>query len=196
VIPWIEPDPADLDEWLERTGHCVAGRGWQAVGVRKRLGEGARLSGICGEVGRAFYWRKQDLDGGQLSASSVVERLRLPAHPRLGLAAEKWLGSLPVTEAPLVLDLLYLEQRLGCWAAPKAYGQPGGGRAPLNDNQLFEWMLSLPCDYRFEQRLVPAVIERLWPDLLSFPFNQEIGVRRLATNLRKRAGQVVARLTR
>jgi hypothetical protein len=150
---------------------------------------------MCGEVGRAFYWRKEDLDGGQVSASSVVERLRLPAHPRLCLEAERWLGSLPVTEAPQVLDLLYIEQRLGCWAAPKAYGQPGSGRAPLNDNQLFEWMLTLPYDYRFQQKLAPAVIERLWPDLLAFPFNQEFGVRRFATNLRKRAGQVVARLT-
>jgi hypothetical protein len=188
VIACSPPDPADLDEWQERTGHCVGGRVQQGLGARQRLAEGPRISGMCGEVGRAYYWRRQDLDGGKLSAASLVERLGLPAHPQICLAAEEWLGSLPVSAAPPVLDLLYIEQRLGCWASPKRYGQRRPAMPPMSDDQLFEAMLSLPCDYRFEQRLVPDVIERLWPELLAYPFNEELGIRRLATSLRKRGG--------
>ena len=140
-----------------------------------------------GEVGRCFYWRRQDLNGAKLSAPELIRRLRLPPHPRLIGKAEEWLASLPASEAPHVLDLLYIEQRLGCWAAPQGYGQRTTGMAPLADQQLFELMLSLPWDYRFEQKLAVDLIARLWPELLAYPFNQEFGFRRVLKTFRDRA---------
>jgi hypothetical protein len=190
ILPWIVPDTTDLRDWQVQTGHCVAGRVWQAASTHKQLGDGVRLSGMGGEVGRCFYWRRQDLDGAKLSALEVIHRLRLPPHPRLIRDAEEWLAVLPVSEAPHVLDLLYIEQRLGCWAGPQGYGHRTSAMAPLTDHQLFELMLSLPLYYRFEQRLAVDVIARLWPELLAYPFNQEFGFRRVFRRFRERARSV------
>jgi hypothetical protein len=59
--------------------------------------------------------------------------------------------------------------------------------APLADQQLFESMLRLPWDYRFEQNLAVDLIGRLWPELLAYPFNQEFGFRRAFRTWRDRA---------
>ena len=124
VVPWVEPSPRDLEEWLERTGGCVGGAIRRLASTAKQLSvTGVRASGLCGEVGRAFYWRAGDFDDGRaLSPEEIISRLNLPANGRLQTEAGRWLATLPATERPDVLDLLYVEQRLGCWAGPQQYG--------------------------------------------------------------------------
>jgi hypothetical protein len=187
VLPWIAPGETDLQDWQVRTGHCVAGRVWQLVSTQSQLGDGIRLSGIGGEVGRCFYWRRQDLNGAKLSGEELIRRLRLPLHPHLISLSESWLASLPANEAPDVLDLLYIERRLGCWAGPQGYGHRTSARCPFVDQRVFELMLSLPWAYRFEQKLAVDLISRLWPELLAYPFNQEFGLRRVLKSVGKRA---------
>jgi hypothetical protein len=187
VVPWVDPSPRDLEEWQERTGGCVGGRVWRLASTRKQLtGPGVRASGLCGEVGRGFYWRAEDFDGLAFSPEELISRLGLPANGRLHGEAEQWLAGLPVTERPDVLDLLYVEQRLGCWAGPQQYGDEGNVKSapPLCDRRLFNLMLSLSCEYRFAQRLSSDLIATLWPELLTIPFNQEIGLRRTVATLR------------
>jgi hypothetical protein len=175
IVEWVEPTPSDLETWQERTGHCVGGRVWRLVTTQRRLEKGLRLSGMCGEVGRSYLWRPDDLEAGAITAPHLVERLHLPLHPRICAEAEAWLDSLPAKAPPDVLDLLYLEQRLGCWSGPQAYGQEAGSVAPMCDDRVFESMVALPWHYRFDQRLATDVIEHLWPELLAFPFNREPG---------------------
>ena len=175
IVHWAEPTAPDLQQWQERTGHCVAGRVWQLVTTHEQLQPGRRLSGMGGEVGRCFFWRKQDLEATRVGPQQIIERLRLPVHRRLCLEADAWLHSLPVNAPPDVLDLLYIEQRLGCWAGPQAYGNANASMAPLCDQLVFESMLALPWHYRFEQKLAVDFISHLWPDLLSLPFNREVG---------------------
>jgi hypothetical protein len=79
-----------------------------------------------------------------------------------------------------------MEQRLGCWAGPQAYGLETASLAPMCDQQVFESMVGLPWRYRFEQRLAVDVVSHLWPDLLAFPFNRELESS-LLTKLRNRA---------
>jgi hypothetical protein len=100
-----------------------------------------------------------------------------------------------VTERPDVLDLLYVEQQLGCWAGPQQYGgqAPVKSAPPFCDRRLFDLMLSLPCEYRFAQRLAPDLIAKLWPELLMIPFNQDIGLHRAVATLRTWARRHLAR---
>jgi len=187
AVAWVEPSAQDQQEWQERTGRCVGGSAWHLASTLKQLqGSAIRTSGLCGEVGRSYYWRVADLERRSLSPEEVVSRLHLPATTRLHAQAEAWLVKLPLNEVPHVLDLLYMEQRLGCWAGPKQYGQPGiRSVPPLCDRRLFELMLSLPCEYRFAQRLAPDLIAHLWPELLRVPFNRDTGLRRVLGDLTK-----------
>ena len=178
ILPYQTPSQTELDRWLVQTGSCVAGRVWRSVRTLKQLeGDRIYLPGIAAEVGRAFYWRKHDTAEGAISAVEILERLRMPQTPLLLQRAEQWLAELPAKDRFEVLDILYLEQRLGCWAAPLHYGLVNNGfcLSPFVNRRLFEIMLSLPTTYRQNQLLARDLIQQQWSELLDFPFNRYPG---------------------
>jgi hypothetical protein len=101
--------------------------------------------------------------------------------------ASDWLNGLPAADTVQILDLFYFEQRLGCWAGPSMYG-PVGPRFlayGFNSRQIYEKMLSLPLDYRSEERLPIDLIRLKWPALLEFPFNEPLGLLKLERQARR-----------
>jgi hypothetical protein len=131
------------------------------------------LSGLCGEIGRAYYWKEAAI-AGSASPELLVRRLKLPQHNLFIEAAQSWLQTVPLSRLPDILDLMYIEQRLGCWAGPSHYGHAGNVRnVPLSDRRIIEAMLQLPATYRCTGQVAADVIRVLWPDLLSVPFNQD-----------------------
>ena len=180
ILSYQTPSQAELDLWLRQTGNCVAGRVWQSVKTLKQLeSDRIYLPGIAAEVGRAFYWRKQDTAESAISAVEILERLRMPQTPLLQERAEQWLAQLPAKNRFEVLDLLYLEQRLGCWAGSLHYGLVNNGfcLSPFVNRRLLELMLSLPIGYRQQQLLTRDLIQQQWSELLSLPFNRYPGIR-------------------
>ena len=117
-------------------------------------------------------------------------------------AASNWLDQLPTSDLLEKLDLFYIEQRLGCWAGPARYG-PLYDRFlmyPFNSRRPYELMLSLPQDYRREERMPVDLIKLRWPELLEFPFNEPFGwlkfeaqTRRSLTSMRIQIGNAGAR---
>lgn len=171
----------DLEQWLQRTGYCIAGAGPQSLKRRPELdGAKAVLGGFGGEVCRGFYWgRVASLDTA-LDADSLIAALGLPTSPLLRRAADNWLsGTSRNLSTRDVLDLAYIEQRLGCWAAPQQLANPfvHGRFHPLVHPRIFEAMLGIPAEQRGGTELNVAVIERLWPSLLQIPFNPKPRVR-------------------
>ena len=179
--------PRELQDWQLRGGYAGAGRTWKSVRTLEQLDPGlAVLEGLCGEVGRAYYWRRSDFESTRLTPRGVLVRLGFPAHPRLLDAADRWLSAVPARDQFDVLDLLYIEQRLGCWAGPNHVGHVHNPRiVPLSDREIFSSMMSLQPEYRFEQRLGPDVIRSLWPELLGMPFNQAGPLRSVLGSLRE-----------
>ena len=178
VIPWVAASEQELHDWLERTGNCVAGRVWKGAGVDAKLSEGEQiqLTGLAGEVGRAYYWRESDTEGSVLTEHEIVTRLRLPTDPLIVKATQDWWETVPVHDTLLKLDLLYIENRLGCWAGPSMYGsQRRFFLSPFNSRSVFDAMLSLPPDLRRTNFLPQALIEERWPELLLLPFNTPVG---------------------
>ena len=59
VSEWVEASPEEVNEWLFRTGTCVAGMTSRFSSVARRWGrpDAATIVGTGGEVGRSFYWR-------------------------------------------------------------------------------------------------------------------------------------------
>jgi hypothetical protein len=175
VIQFESPAEEARLQWVVRTGHSVAGRTLENVTCLMRL-DAHRfvINGLSGEVGRSFYWKRGDLNVDGLSPEDLLARMRIRSHPHLLQAADDWLQNLPFRERHRILDAAYIEQRVGCWAGPSIYGhlKKRDEISPFASATIFDEMLRLPAQYRFEQRLAPALIERMWPDLMRMPFNQ------------------------
>jgi hypothetical protein len=175
----------ELRTWLYLTGHAVSGAAWKIHKTLMDLDpEGAVLDGIGGEVGRGFYWREGDAPATRIAASDLLNRSGLPVDGAVADDITAWLNGLAGLTAFDVLDLYYLEHRLGGWAAPAYYGNYGGFTcarylSPFNQRAVFRGMLTLPYEYRWTKRLATDVCMNQWPELGELPFNEFTGVRSL-----------------
>ena len=165
----------EMLQWLDITGYALGGEIWK---IHKSL-QGfdrhrAMLPGIAGEVGRAYYWRDGDSAGSALSAETLMKRAGLPANGKILQTTTDWLDGLSEYNAYQILDLFYLEQRLGCWAGPQHYGNTTSvfELSPFNHRRIFTAMMQLPYQYRLEQQLANDVCRQKWPALLKYPVNQ------------------------
>jgi hypothetical protein len=199
----IEPaTPAQQAEWLARVGHSVSGDIAHMHPTLRRLDPGrALLPGMAGEVGRAFYWRAGDTATTLLRPEALVARCHLPANERIVAGATAWLGELAGHSTFTILDLLYIEQRLGCWGGPQQYGGEPWSAAqlfPLAQRAIFAAILALPPEYRAGERLPADICWLAWPELLELPFNQFSGwqryPRRVAKSLYITGKTMLARL--
>lgn len=197
ITPWVPASQQELADWLERTGTSLAGRVWKSAGVDARLSDDDKISltGLAGEVGRAYYWHESDSEESALSPEEILRRIGLPADPLIVNRLKAWWDSVPVDGTLAKLDLLYIEQRLGCWAGPSLYGsQRRFGLSPFNSRRIFEAMLSLPTDLRRNDFLPHALIQQKWPELLDLPFNTPVGWGRHLWPLRVRAWFVMQKI--
>lgn len=182
IRPYIPASQEDIRLWQMRTGECISDiashlsrtlANWPANQVE--------LTGTGGEVSRAFYWNRKDMEEPPPDPDEILRRLEMPRGKRIRLAVEEWLSSLPPADAVRVWDLIYIEQRLGCWAGPEGYGSPQRtpAMAPFNNRRVFEAMLSLPNRYRLNGRLSRDFIAEGWPELNEHPFNRAVGLDQL-----------------
>jgi hypothetical protein len=136
------------------------------------------LSGHCSEMARCYYHpkpEKRKIDAGLLADLTTMDRV-----PFVLNAFAKWLaGAQPASEASGIelLDLFYLEQRVGRWAA--------NGQAqwdivherftPFNCRPLLETLLSVDADHRKPPAyaLYRRVISLLSSDALREPINPD-----------------------
>ncbi|MEM9770834.1 MAG: hypothetical protein AAF889_04400 [Cyanobacteria bacterium P01_D01_bin.73] len=140
---------------------------------------GAWLTGWAGEVGRCYYWRKNDVTRKHLPKWDILKRrMKMATIPGAKEALVQWLSALPDVSAPEMLDLLYLENRLGGWASPHTYGFAPFALAahPFCHREVFDIMMRLPPEYRLRQTLTDDIIRCAWPELGDFPFNEYFGV--------------------
>jgi hypothetical protein len=175
VIPFRPAERYEQSRWLYRSGLAVGElRGMSLATTVEAMGASRYYMPALGsEAGRARFWRRRDHKASRLRARDLLARLDLPAHPRLLAAARRWLGGLTIDDSLQVLDLLHIEQRLGCWAGVTAYGDANGPVRiqPFSNRRIFELMLSLPAEMRRQDAIPQALIRRFWPELLAFPVN-------------------------
>lgn len=179
----IEPATQDqLGEWLYRSGYCVSGQTWKnhQTAVRHLDINRAVLLGLASPVGKASYCRKTDTESTQLTPEEILRRLRLPADGETIKMTRDWFAEISHLNPYLILDLTYIEQRLGCWGGPQLYGQrrmTAPYLLPFCHRKIFELMLKLPYEYRQRQELTIDILRQEWPELLDLPFNSFTGIR-------------------
>ncbi|HEV8083013.1 MAG TPA: hypothetical protein VGP55_07420 [Chitinophagaceae bacterium] len=179
-LPTEKASPDELEQWLKLTGMSVSGSIWKIHKTIKNLDPSrVLLPGMAGEIGRAFYWRPGDSFEKQLSAKNLLKRFDLPLHFQLINAIEDWMSEITFLNTFSLLDLAYVEQRLGCWAAPQHYGNTTSTfeLTMFNTRPIIDSLMRLPSNYRRKQQLATDICEFAWPELLEFPFNEFVGVK-------------------
>jgi hypothetical protein len=189
VVDCEPPGAEEVDAWLWRSGLCVGGaRGWRATRALRRLDpERVELTGAGGEAARASYWR--DLGGDKLPLTEhvVARALSLPPHPEILARARSWLSTLPASRFMHIVDLVYIEQRLGAWGGVIAYGDAVPARLhPFMHRASFAAMLRLPDGYKRSGQFPRDVIASRWPELLIDPFNRIPGWKHYVQRAKRR----------
>ena len=198
----IPPDNSNRFASFARIGEARGGGilTWSSQSKDHERDAHYKLAGMGGETGRAFYWKRWGAPKGRLRPDVLAKRVNAPDLPVVLEACEAWLSGVPSAisdRSADLLDLAYVEQRLGCWAAPGRYmsDTPGGARStsPMLSTFGIESMLRLPEDYRREGMLQRDMVEYAWPELLRIPFNQPQGLLKVH-EIRLRASRKARRL--
>ncbi|WP_108788937.1 hypothetical protein [Erythrobacter sp. Alg231-14] len=174
ILDAIEANPESKKEWLLYAGHAMSGANKDYYPSTQSLAGGVLIGGIGGEVGRGFLWNDGLSADETISIHSIVSRLKLPPTAENLEAVEHWAGSLPDgLDAFQILDLAYLELRLGPWgfAQPRMRVVPRSIHPLLSYNQ-FQRMWSLAPEMRTSNRMMIRLIELSWPELLQIPINR------------------------
>jgi hypothetical protein len=181
VLPFVESNDGDTAKWLYRTSMSVGERrGREAMRTMMQLDPGrAHLPGLVGELARGFYWNLvrglPDPDDRDCLSKALLKVMNAPIDRHTLARMKAWMSGLPASSTWGLLDLFYLEQRLGCWAGLVRYAFVDMVRFvswPLNSRRLTQLMLSLPYEYKAAARLSDDVIYNQWPELADIPYNK------------------------
>ena len=188
IVPFQEATKKELHEWLQITGHSVSGPVWETHKSFYAFDSDRVLfNGHAVAIGHGFFWRHGDYEGRHVIADDIIKRFKYPKHNRIAKEVEKWLVGLSGFNIFNIMDLAYIEQRLGCWAAPQLYGNQISlfEISPFNQRMLFRLTMKLPYEYRQPIRLTNAIIGQLWPELLEMPFNKWLGLKNYGYKTKK-----------
>ena len=177
-LPVQNASEEEMLRWLFITGHSASGNIWKMhKGLQGYDRKRVLLPGMGGEVGRSYYWRDGDREDMPLFAEKLLLRCGLPRQARILRDTELWLAELSGFNAFMILDLFYVEQRLGCWAAPLHYCNTISlfELSPFNHRRIFRSMMRLPYEYRRRKELAYDICRDSWPELLELPFNEFTG---------------------
>ena len=197
-LPLRDPPQQMKDEFQFRTGYC--GHWGRVVDHYDAISaldlRAVWLTGYAGEVGRAFYWGWGEDLKKELSAEELLRRMHLSSSQENVDAMNHWLENLPGQDYFAVLDLLYIEQRLGCWAGPAMYGSAPFAftLTPFNHRGIFLAMMSLPTEYRMQQKLAGDVVRSAWPEAAKLPFQQYTGLKQARNRLSQKLSRLRQRL--
>jgi hypothetical protein len=192
AVPYLAPSAEERNAWLDSTGHCVGGRvSYNFKTVASQTAGRVMCLGLAGEVGRAFY-AAGVTRGTTLTVDVLLQKLGLPLHSSGLRAASRWLGGLPDLDAQQILDLLYVEIRLGCWAGPQliAAGPSVYRLVPFNQRPIFERALDVPHELRRKDFIPAAIVKRQRPELAELPYNPA------KRSLRRRISGLIGRVIR
>ena len=175
AVPMLKPTHEDLLNYLYRTTLCFGEvRGWNAWTTKQSFGrDGVHLSSHMGELARGQYWTDTD------TAETPISPERLAAycgtqHPVAIGQLDRWIQEAPTDNALDLLDLFYIEQRLGCWGSLISHAEyygPGFWVGPMDHREIMSLMMSLPERDRREGTLPKEIMRQQWPELLDWPFN-------------------------
>lgn len=172
-LPLVQSEPASRRAYLRRNGECVADANAVSFpSVAPIARTHVFVGGAGGEVGRGFFWRVSDTEDTPLDGLALIGRFGLSPHPPVVAALDRWCEELDGRSVFEILDLAYIEQRMGPWGGAQFPSDPTLVRfAPLIARAGVTAMMSLPPDWKRNEGMSAEVLRQTWPELNRFPFN-------------------------
>ncbi len=172
VLPFVRTGSDETERWKKRAGHAVCGPNMVLYAAVAPLKDRIFVGGACGEIGRGCIWFGA-ADTTPIDARQMASRLKLPSHPEVIGAIERWLAPIGQLGTLLKLDLAYMEISIHCWVFVQSYTKPGHVEVnPLISRRLFTAMLSLPPEVRLKNGMNLRCIEEAWPEVAGVPINR------------------------
>jgi len=159
------------------------------------------LLGFGGEVSRGYYWKKGDKKKEPPTVKDLLERINYPDKNRyIRKEMQNWLSEISGFSPLFIVELMYIEQRLGCCMGPVMYDYDQKSKFslyPMNNRRLFELMLGFPSQYKRKCRLTDDICATAWPELLDVPCNAAhfVGISKYRKFLRQLYGRLTERPT-
>ena len=172
-LPRRSADDSAQRIYLRRSGHCVGDTNLRYhPSIAPLAPDHVLVGGVGGEVARAFYHHDSDTPATPLDARGLLARMGLRGNDKMVRHMRFWLDGLAGASVEQVLDLLYLENRLGPWAMAQFCAYPTIPRfAPFVTYRSVCQMRALPWAWKRSNRLNHEIVARLWPELLDHPYN-------------------------
>jgi hypothetical protein len=181
-VPLLPTRDKDIEDWIDRTSGCIRDSVMNLSTTVASSDTGRYvLCGVAGEVGRAFYWQRDDIGKTGLSAKELLRRLGFLESRQAVEAADQWLGRLPGCTRTTILDQAYIDLRLGGWAGPSVYGHPVSRPtlSPFNNAKVFSLMRQLPEKYRQSGQFAEDFVALGSTSLARIPVNRAAGLNRI-----------------
>ena len=178
----MQPKAGEVTAWRERVGTCIrANAARPAMATEQYLAKGLSIVATGAGLTEARYWYPGDERRNSLSARDLLMRMDIAPSDTATRFAKEWLQGLRGYSVGEILDLAYMEMRLGCCAGAGIYGatEVFPPLSPFNSRTIYRGMLSLPAEYRAAGRFVTDYVALLWPELLTVPFDRARGLSKL-----------------
>ena len=187
-VPLRPASDEDLELWMYRVS-CSVGelRGWQATTSYRALDPNrVRLLGNIGDISRRAYWTPEDTADGEITLDRLVAhalahcarpspaQVAAAGSPVVREHVERWVAHAGTTDALRLLDMLFVENRLGAWAGIFPYAEyygPGFTIFPMSHRDVVTAMMQVSDQVRLDETLLDEVTEELWPELSAWPYN-------------------------
>lgn len=169
-------DATELARWDQLTGQALSSNNREIHPSLVDVEADVLVNGLYGEPARCFLYRHdwQQVYDREVDALNILARLKQPRDPEMEADIEAWLA--PVRDLPrsTVMDLAYLELRMGSWAMGQGPIQKAmrWHLMPFAQWPIQEIFLTLTVADRCSDRLLPRIGEILWPEGMALPINR------------------------
>jgi hypothetical protein len=159
--------------FIRRGGNCVVdSNSYYAPSVAPIADTHNFVGGLGGELARAFFWHDQDSAASEITPQRLLNRFGQPYEKQMHAPLQQWLDDLPEDNALDILDMAYVEHRMGPWSGGQFCNDPTLVRyAPLFTRRCSELMLGLPDDWKRHERMSSEAVSQTWPELADYPYN-------------------------
>lgn len=133
----------------------------------------AFIPGFSGEIGRAYYRLYSFAKIGNHSTKHLLGLIHMPDEEPYRAAIKKWYDSIKdLVDEKTLFDLLFLEQRTGCWSSVHLYGFAPFSLVinPFSHRDIYSNMIRMYDGHKTDQELPKLIMKKFWPGLSQFPF--------------------------
>lgn len=168
--------PEAMAQWDRLVGHAMDSANRELHPTLAALDTDVAMTGLYGEPARGFLYGHdwQTVNDVPADHLGILARLKQPRDEAQEASVAAWLEPIAHLPRSTVLDLAYLELRMGNWAMGQGTAQKAICMTlmPFAQWQIQNAFLTLSLADRGSGQLLPRIGQLLWPEAMAFPINR------------------------